>query len=110
MSWFESGLVSASLPPEVQLPFSPEAKDRLGSAYRFGLGEPGTEHMLIVIVARGDGGACEILRVLGTDPNRIRFETKKRAGPSSFPAPGARRGSELRLVGSVSLPDLDFGD
>lgn len=32
-------------------PFSPEAKHTLSSANRFGMGEPGTEHMLIVIVA-----------------------------------------------------------
>jgi ATP-dependent Clp protease ATP-binding subunit ClpA len=38
--------------PEGQLPFSPTAKDALRSAYRFGIDEPGTEHMLIVLVAR----------------------------------------------------------
>jgi hypothetical protein len=88
--------------------FSPEAKDGLRSANRFGLGEPGTEHMLIVIVGRGEGGACEILRVLGADPHRIRFDTKKRAWPGA--GPGAR--PTVRLVGSVPLKslELDFGD
>ncbi len=94
---------------EGRMAFSPEAKDALRSANRFGMGEPGTEHVLLVIVRRG---ACDILRVLGADPHRIRFETKKRAWPSSVPEPGARTG-ELRLVRSVpveSLGDLNFGD
>ncbi len=92
---------------ERTVPFSPDAKDALRSAYRFGLGKPGTEHMLIVILGRGEGGACEILRVLGADPDRIRFETKQRAWPVT--APGAR--PTVRLVGSVpSLRELDFGD
>jgi hypothetical protein len=94
---------------EERVPFSPEAKDALRSANRFGLGEPGTEHMLIVIVGRGQGGACEILRMLGADPHRIRFATKQRAWPSA--GPGAK--PTVRLVGSVSLEsvgELDFGD
>ena len=77
------------------------------------MGAPATEHILIVIVRNGDGGACEILRALGADPHRIRFETKKRAWPSSFPESGVRSTGELRLVGSVpleSLSELDFGD
>jgi Clp amino terminal domain, pathogenicity island component len=77
------------------------------------MGTPSTEHILIVIVRNGDGGACEILRALGTDPHRIRFETKKQAWPSSFPEPGAKTTGELRLVRSVpveSLSELDFGD
>ncbi|MFZ0973658.1 MAG: Clp protease N-terminal domain-containing protein [Solirubrobacteraceae bacterium] len=105
------GVGSDSL-AEGRMAFSPEAKDALRSANRFGMGEPGTEHMLLVIVRRGEGGACDILRVLGADPQRIRFETKKQAWPSSVPEPGARTG-ELRLVRSVSvesLGELDFGD
>jgi ATP-dependent Clp protease ATP-binding subunit ClpA len=101
----------SSSPPEVRPRFSPEAKDVLRLANQFALGEPGTEHVLIVIVRRGEGGACEILRALGADPHRIRFETKERAWPSSFPRPGAQ--GELRLVGSIPLarlPELDFGD
>jgi ATP-dependent Clp protease ATP-binding subunit ClpA len=91
--------------------FSPKTRDVLRLANQFALGEPGTEHVLIVIVRRGEGGPCEILRALGADPHRIRFETKKRAWPSSFPRPGAQ--GELRLVGSIppsSLPELDFAD
>jgi Clp amino terminal domain, pathogenicity island component len=52
-------------PVEREMPFSPEATDALRSANRFGLGKPGTEHMLIVTVGPGEGAACEILRVLG---------------------------------------------
>ncbi len=84
-----------------------QAKGVLRSANRWGLGKPDTEHMLVVIVSRGEGGACEILRALGVDPHRVRFETKRRAWPSSGPRP------DVRLVGSVPLerlPELDFGD
>ena len=69
--------------------------------------------MLIVIVRRTEGGACDILRALGADPHRIRFETKKRAWPSSFAEPGEPPRGEIRLVGSVSLEslgELDFAD
>jgi ATP-dependent Clp protease ATP-binding subunit ClpC len=90
-----------------QLPFSPAAKDALRSAYRFGLGEPGTAHMLIVLTARGEGGAGEVLRALGADPNRIRFETKKRAWPSSVPGP---RGQVRVTIREGLLDELDFGD
>jgi hypothetical protein len=101
----------SSLPCAAWPRFSPNTKDVLRLANQFALGEPGTEHVLIVIVRRGEGGACEILRALGADPHRIRFETKKRAWPSSFPRPGAQ--GELRVVGSIpvsSLPELDFGE
>jgi hypothetical protein len=91
--------------PEGQLPFSPTAKDALRSAYRFGMGEPGTEHLLVVLTRGGEGGASEILRALGADPNRIRFETKKRAWPSSAPGPRV----ELRVHKGI-LEELDFGD
>jgi ATP-dependent Clp protease ATP-binding subunit ClpC len=101
--------VGSSPPPSSQLRFSHEAKDVLRSANRWALGKPGTEHVLVVIVGRGEGGACEILRALGVDPHRVRFETKKRAWPSSVAGPRP----DVRLVGSVpleSLPELDFGD
>jgi ATP-dependent Clp protease ATP-binding subunit ClpC len=95
--------------PEGQLPFSPTAKDALRSAHRFGMGEPGTEHMLVVLTVRGEGGASEVLRALGADPNRIRFETKKRAWPSSVPGPGSR--GQLRVtIREGLLDELDFGD
>jgi ATP-dependent Clp protease ATP-binding subunit ClpA len=106
------GAASSSL-PEGRLPFSPEAKEALRSANRIGMGTPAAEHMLIVIVRHGEGGACEILSALGADPHRIRFETKKRAWPSSFPESGVRPTAEVRLVRSVpleSLSELDFGD
>jgi ATP-dependent Clp protease ATP-binding subunit ClpC len=99
--------------PEGRLPFSPEAKEALRSANRIGMGAPATEHVLIVIVRRGEGGACEILRALEADPHRVRFETKKRACPSSFPDPAGRSTVELRHARSVpleSLIELDLGD
>jgi ATP-dependent Clp protease ATP-binding subunit ClpC len=95
--------------PEGELPFSPTAKRALRSAYRFGMGEPGAEHMLIVLTARGEGGASVILRALGADPNRIRFETKKRAWPSSVPGPGSR-GQVRGTIRKGLLDELDFGD
>jgi ATP-dependent Clp protease ATP-binding subunit ClpC len=96
--------------PEGQLPFSPTAKDALRSAYRFGAGKPGTEHMLIVLLARGEGGASEILRALGADPNRSRFEMKKRAWPASVPGPGAGVGQLRETIREALLEELDFGD
>ena len=94
-------------PPRNESSVAPTAKDALRSANRFGLGEPGTEHMLIVLLARGEGGACEILRALEADPNRIRFETKKRAWLSNVaPRPGA----QLRGTIRASLDEPDFGD
>jgi ATP-dependent Clp protease ATP-binding subunit ClpA len=94
--------------PEGQLPFSPTAKDALRSAHRFGMGEPGTEHMLIVLTARGEGGVSEILRGLGADPNRIRFETKRRAWPSSVPGQGSR-GQLRATIREGLLDELDLG-
>jgi ATP-dependent Clp protease ATP-binding subunit ClpA len=99
--------------PEGRLPSSPEAKEALRLANRIGMGAAETEHMLILIVRGGDGGACEILRALGADPHRIRFATKKRAWPSSFPDPRGRSTGELRQIRSVPLDsviELDFGD
>jgi len=77
------------------------------------MGEPGAEHLLIAIVVRGKGGACDILRALGADRHRIRFETKKRAWPSSFPEGGARPTAQplgVRSVPVESVGELDFGD
>jgi ATP-dependent Clp protease ATP-binding subunit ClpA len=87
-------------------PFSPLAKDVLRSAYRFGMGEAGTEHILIVLVASGENGPCEILRLLGTDPSRLRFEAKKRA----FPRDAQSTGHQATAIGRPVLPELDFGD
>lgn len=89
-----------------QLRFSPEAKDALNSAHRFGLNEPAPEHILVVLVRRGEGGASEILRAAGADPDQIRLETKKQAWPSSLAGPRPRL--EGRTVGYAG--ELDFGD
>ncbi len=94
---------------EGQLPFSPTAKDALRSANRLGMGEPGSEHMLIVLLAHGEGGASEILRALGADPNRIRFEIKKRAWPASVQGPDAGKRPQLRVTIREDLEELDFG-
>jgi ATP-dependent Clp protease ATP-binding subunit ClpA len=95
---------------EGRVPFSPEAKAALRSAARFGMGVPGTEHVLVVIMRRGEGGACDILRALGVDPHRVRFEAKKRAWPSSIPQPGAAATVVGRTMPLKSLGELDFGD
>ena len=84
--------VGPGAPAEGQLPFSPSAEDALRSAHRFGMGEAGTEHMLIVLVRGGQGGAGELLTALRVDPNRIRFETRKRAWPSDFGGAGTSAG------------------
>lgn len=96
--------------PEGNVRFSPEAKDALRAANRFALGEPGTEHVLIVILRRGEGGACEILRSLGADPHRIWGEAGKRAYLSSVAGPGSGPAVHVRVVPLGSLPKLDFGD
>jgi ATP-dependent Clp protease ATP-binding subunit ClpA len=92
-----------SLPEELPR-FSPLAKDVLRSAYRFGVGEAGTEHILIVLVARGEG-VRDILRLLGIDPGKLRFEAKKRAFASN---PGTTR--QLKATVRTMLPELDFGE
>ena len=63
--------------------------------------------MLIVLTARGEGGASEILRALGADPNRIRFDAKKRASPSSVPGP---RGQVRGTIREGLVDELDLGD
>jgi len=97
---------------DARLSFSPEAKDALRFANRIAMGDPpGTEHILIALVARGENGACEILRAVGADPAKIRFYTKQRAWPAGAAAPGTR--SALRRVRSVPLErirEIDFGD
>ena len=90
--------------------FSSEAKDALRLANRFALGEPGTEHVLIVIVRRGEGGASEILRALGADPLRIAGETKMRAYPRRDAGPGEGPALLVRLVPLGSVVEIDFGD
>jgi ATP-dependent Clp protease ATP-binding subunit ClpC len=84
--------------------FSPLAKNVLRSAYRFGMGEAGTEHILIVLMARGES-ACEILRLLEVDPGKLRFETKKRAFPSN-----AGTTNQVKATARPMLPELDFGE
>jgi ATP-dependent Clp protease ATP-binding subunit ClpC len=84
--------------------FSPEAKDALTFAYRFGMGEAGSEHILMSLVARGDNGACEILRRLGVDPGRLRFELKKLLMTAAG-HDGLRRTATAHPI----LPELDFG-
>jgi hypothetical protein len=106
------GVGSAPLPDQ-ELRFSDAAKDALRFANRIALGEPGIPHVLIAIVGRQENNACEIVRLLGTDPGRIRFETKLRARPPTPTGPSDARRTALRLVGSIPLerlPQIDFGD
>ena len=91
--------------PEEHPRFSLPAKDLLTSAYRFGMGEADTAHILIVIVAKGEG-ARDILRSLGADPDRLRFEAKMRALPQD--ARSTR--PQLKATVRPMLPELDFGD
>lgn len=91
--------------PEEHPRFSRLSKDVLTSAYRFGMGEADTAHILIVIVAKGEG-ARDILRSLGVDPDRLRFEAKMRA----FPHDARSTGPQLKATVRPMLPELDFGD
>ena len=102
--------VSRGSHPEGQIPFSPAAKDSLRSAYRLGLGEPGTEHILIALVARGEGSVSEILRTFGADPNKVRFETKKRVAQSRRAGLSAGPRGQVRGAVREILGELDFGD
>jgi ATP-dependent Clp protease ATP-binding subunit ClpC len=101
------GLYSSS-PTVGQLTFSPDAKDVLRSAYRFGMGEPRPEHLLLAILGRGQASACEILRDVGTDPDRIRFATKKLARPSNAMRQDAEPGGSVRHVVVEAIDELDF--
>jgi ATP-dependent Clp protease ATP-binding subunit ClpA len=85
--------------------FSPPAKDAVTFAYRFGMGEPSTAHILIALVARGENGAAAILRALGEEPGRLRFEAKRLllTGDGSD-------GPRLTTAARPMLPELDFGD
>jgi ATP-dependent Clp protease ATP-binding subunit ClpC len=57
--------VGPGLVTEGKAPFSPDAKDALRSANRFGMGAPGTEHILIVIVRDGWTGPKPARRLQG---------------------------------------------
>jgi hypothetical protein len=57
----------------------------------------------VVLTRGGEGGAGELLSVLGADPNQIRSETQKQAWPKTGPGP--------RFEGRVRqgrLEELDF--
>ena len=90
-------------PPKGQLPFSPTAKGVLRSAYRFP--DPKAEHILIVVIGRGESGASQILRELGADPHRIRSAAKMLASPFVQGPVGQLRGTTRAMP-----PELDFGD
>jgi len=101
--------LNTSLPSQRQLPFSPDAKGVLRSAHRIGMGEPRPEHLLLAILVRGQAGACGILRDLGADPNRIRFETKKRTSPLSATSSDTKPGARVRSAIVKALGELDLG-
>jgi hypothetical protein len=95
----------SSFPRRCSLGPRQRPNDALRCAYRFGPGEPGREHTLIAILGRGEGGASELVRALGVDPNSIRFETKNRAWPSSV----AAGSNELRGTSRKIVDEPDFG-
>jgi hypothetical protein len=99
------GLFSKQQSSDERPPFSPLAKDVLRSAYRFGTGEAGAEHILIVLMTRSEDGAYEILRLLGR-AEQLRFKAKKRAlTRDAEPTP-----HQLRATARPMLPELAFGD
>lgn len=68
---------------ERRVPFSQAAKNALRFMYRFALGEPGPEHLLIVLTRRGEGGASEAWRRSARIPTRsglTRRSTPTRTG------------------------------
>lgn len=95
--------------PEGSLGFSPEAKTALRWANRIGLGEPGTAQIQIMII-HPTYGVWEILRAVGADPKRIRFETEKRADPSSVAGRGAGPSLHVRTAPLGSFREVDFGN
>lgn len=109
----ERHVVAGARSHDQPLRFSDAAKDAIRFANRIALGHPEIAHLVIAIVGRQENNACEILRLLGVDPARIRFETKRRAWPSGSSTLGQQRRSEIRLVGSIALeclPHVDFED
>lgn len=93
------------------LRFSEAAQDAIRFANRIALGQPEIAHLVVAIAGRQENSACEILRLLGVDPARVRFETQRRAWPLGPRALGEHRRSEVRLVASAaleSLPQIDF--
>jgi ATP-dependent Clp protease ATP-binding subunit ClpA len=96
---------------EGDLPLAPGAKDALRLAYRIGMGEPGTQHVLIVLAGRG-AGSREILEALGVDRMRLNAAAKKRAWPLSAAEEAARSQGQGIVKGFSRglLEDLDFGD
>lgn len=70
--------------PQGQLPLSPAAEEKVAAAERsaFGMGQPPrAEHLLVMLLARGEGPASEVLVAIGANPGQIRAEAKQRAWP-----------------------------
>jgi hypothetical protein len=113
-------------PPSAQIPFTPRAKKVLELALREALrlnhNHIGTEHILLGLLAEGEGLATETLVQLGLDPGAVRERTLELAAsegareserapvhpaaarvlaPGTLPAPG------LPPYGSTERPRLD---
>jgi ATP-dependent Clp protease ATP-binding subunit ClpC len=71
--------------PEGQLPLSPAAEEKVAAAERiaFGMSQPPrAEHLLVMLLARGEGPASEVLVAIGANPGQIQTEVKQRTWPS----------------------------
>jgi ATP-dependent Clp protease ATP-binding subunit ClpC len=91
------GESAARQPPEGHIPFTPPAKktleQSLREALKLGDNHIGTEHILLALVAQGDGVAFQVLTELGADDKRVRQQVMRvralhTAAVESRPVPG----------------------
>ncbi|MFI9007812.1 Clp protease N-terminal domain-containing protein [Actinosynnema sp. NPDC053489] len=110
-----------SLPVAGHLPFTPGAKRALASAVRESLAlghrHVGTEHLLLGVLAEGEGVAADVLTGCGVDAADVRDRAfAALAGIDLSPAPRAarlflsyRRPQDLHLAGRIADRLDDFG-
>jgi ATP-dependent Clp protease ATP-binding subunit ClpC len=108
------GESAARQPPEGHIPFTPPAKktleQSLREALKLGDNHIGTEHILLALVAQGDGVAFQVLTELGADDKRIRQQVMRTralhtAAVESRPIPGPERAQSpgRRALGPAGL-------
>ncbi len=77
-------------PPSGHVPFTPRAKTALELSLREALtaghDHIGTGHLLLGLLAGGDGVAIEVLNTLGHDPHAVRDAATAAIGPPSRPS------------------------
>ena len=89
--------------PGGHIPFTPRAKRVLEGAYRemmtHGQSYIATEHLLLGIVAEGNGRAMDALRQMGISGDAVRNAVNELAGKSSESAPREAATADVRMAG-----------